>query len=243
MSDPTGNISEELISGMKAGDEQALAEVFSSYRERLRRIIQFRMDYRMAGRVSDSDVLQETYIAAAQRLRHFAQRSDMPPFLWLRLLVSQQLIDLHRQHLQAEMRDARKEVALHPARTSPHTSLAIAAQLVGKMTNVSEVVLRAERIERLEAVLNEMDEIDREVIALRHFEELSNFETANVLQIETSAASKRYLRAMTRLAKLMETHQASLRDPTPDSLPSVSPQDQPSSDRSSQRSNDHGRNN
>ena len=208
MSDPQGSISDELLGRMRAGDEEALAEVFSCYRERLRRIVRFRMDYRMAGRVSDSDVLQDTFIAAAKRLEHYERQPEMPAFLWLRLLVGQQLTDLHRQHLQAEKRDARKEVSLHSARTSPHTSMAIAVQLVGQMTTVSEVLDRAERIERLEAVLNEMDDVDREVIALRHFEELSNLETANVLQIEPSAASKRYLRAMGRLSKLMRKHQS-----------------------------------
>ncbi|NND97066.1 MAG: sigma-70 family RNA polymerase sigma factor [Pirellulaceae bacterium] len=194
---------------MRAGDQNALAEIFSRYRERLRRIVRFRLDYRLAGRISDSDVLQETFIAAAKRLDHFAQHDEMQPFLWLRLVTGQQLVDLHRQHVQAEMRDVRKEVSLQQHATSPHTSLAIAAQLAGPMTAVSEIVARAERIERLEATLNQMDPIDREVIALRHFEELSNVETAKVLGIETSAASKRYIRAMARLGELMNEFQQS----------------------------------
>ncbi len=194
---------------MRDGSEEALAEVFSHYRERLRRIIQFRIDYRIAGRVSESDVLQEAYIAAAKRLDHFSKQPQMPAFLWLRLLIGQQLIDLHRQHLQAEMRDVRKEVSLQQNAPSPHTSMAIAAQLAGPMTAVSEVVARAERIERLEATLNQMDPIDREVIALRHFEELSNVETAKVLGIEQPAASKRYIRAMARLGELMAEFNAS----------------------------------
>ena len=209
-SDNIGTISDELLIRMRSGDEQALAAVFSSYRERLRRIIQFRLDYRIAGRISDSDVLQETYIAAAKRLPHFVQQLEMPAFLWLRLLVRQQLIDLHRQHLQAEIRDVRKEVSLQPMRPSAHTSMAIAAQLVGKMSAVSEIVARAERVERLEQALNEMDSMDREVIALRHFEELSNIETAKVLELSTSAASKRYLRAMKKLSHLMADYQASI---------------------------------
>ncbi|MGB7345168.1 MAG: sigma-70 family RNA polymerase sigma factor [Pirellulaceae bacterium] len=188
---------------MRSGDQDALAEVFSHYRQRLRQIVRFRLDHRLANRISDSDVLQESFIAAAKRLDHFATQDEMPPFLWLRLITQQQLVDLHRQHLQAEMRDVRKEVSLPGHSPSPHTSLAIAAQLVGKMTAVSELVARAERIEKLESVLNQMDPIDREVIALRHFEELSNIETSRVLNIETSAASKRYLRAMKRLGELM----------------------------------------
>ncbi len=209
MTDLAADIADDLLDRMRDGSEQALAEVFSHYRERLRRIIQFRIDYRIAGRVSDSDVLQEAYIAAAKRLDHFSQQQQMPAFLWLRLLVGQQLIDLHRQHLQAEMRDVRKEVSLQYNAPSPHTSMAIAAQLAGPMTAVSEVVARAERIERLEATLNHMDPIDREVIALRHFEELSNVETAKVLGIEQPAASKRYIRAMARLGELMAEFNAS----------------------------------
>jgi RNA polymerase sigma-70 factor (ECF subfamily) len=203
MSDPI-EPSQDLLRLMREGDQDALAEVFSSYRQRLRRIIRFRLDYRLANRVSDSDVLQESFIAAAKRLDHFTNQQDMPAFLWLRLITQQQLVDLHRQHLQAEMRDVRKEVSLSTNAPSPHTSLAIAVQLEGKMTAVSEVLARAERIEKLEAALNQMDTIDREVIALRHFEELSNIETAEVLSIATSAASKRYLRAMRRLGELMK---------------------------------------
>ncbi len=209
MTDVPENISDDLLRNMRDGSEEALAEVFSHYRERLRRIIRFRIDYRVAGRISDSDVLQDTYIAAAKRLDHFVGNDEMPPFLWLRLVASQQLVDLHRQHLQAEMRDVRKEVSLQHSQPSPHTSMAIAAQLAGKVTAVSEVVARAERIERLEKTLNEMDPIDREVIALRHFEELSNVETARVLDIEKSAASKRYVRAMARLGELMAEFAAS----------------------------------
>jgi len=209
MSDVAADIADELLAQMRSGSEEALAEVFSHYRERLRRIIQFRIDYRIAPRVSDSDVLQDAYIAAAKRLGHFSKQQEMPAFLWLRLLVGQQLIDLHRQHLQAEMRDVRKEVSLQQHAPSPHTSMAIAVQLAGPMTAVSEVVARAERIERLEATLNQMDPIDREVIALRHFEELSNVETAKVLGIEQPAASKRYIRAMARLGELMAEFNAS----------------------------------
>ncbi len=205
MSEPSAEITDELAAKMRSGSEEALAEVFLHYRERMKRIIRFRLDYRIAGRISDSDVLQETYIAAAKRLGHFADQKEMPPFLWLRLLIGQQLVDLHRQHLQAGMRDARKEISIQQTGPSPHTSMAIAARLVGRATGVSELVSRAEQIERLESTLNEMDSIDREVIALRHFEELSNIETAKVLQIDPAAASKRYVRAMGRLGELMAT--------------------------------------
>lgn len=208
MSEIATEVEDQVVAEMRGGSTDALAAAFSHYRERLRRIVRFRLDYRLTGRVSDSDVLQETFISACKRLGSFSKQREMSAFLWLRLMVGQQLVDLHRQHLQAEMRDVRKEVALQQAGPSPHTSVALAAQLVGQMTAVSEVLQRAERIEKLETTLNEMEEMDREVIALRHFEELSNVETAKVLQIEPTAASKRYVRAMARLASLMANFQA-----------------------------------
>ncbi|MDG2223760.1 MAG: sigma-70 family RNA polymerase sigma factor [Rubripirellula sp.] len=201
------NLAPEIVERMRGGDPQALADVFSHFRQQLERIVRFRLDYRLAARVSDSDVMQETFIAAAKRLDHFSNHPEMPPFLWLRLIVGQQLIDLHRRHFKTEMRDIRKEVSLQQT-ISPNTSLALAAKLAGPMISMSEIVAQAERIERLETVLNEMDPIDREVIALRHFEELSNLDTAQVLGIKPSASSKRYLRAMTRLGELMKQFHA-----------------------------------
>lgn len=200
---PQNELDELVESQMRSGSPDALAKAFSCYRERLKRIVQFRLDYRLAGRISDSDVIQEAYIAAATRLESFKTNEEMPAFLWLRLMVSQQLIDMHRQHVGAAKRDVRREVSLH-AGPSPHTSMAIAAHLVGQLTAASKLIEKEESIEKLEKTLNEMDEVDREVIALRHFEELSNIETAKVLEIEPAAASKRYVRAMARLGELME---------------------------------------
>ncbi len=121
---------QQFGSAMRAGDAAALGEAFEQYRNRLRRIVRFRLDYRLAGRISESDVLQEVYIAAAKRLDYFGQK-DMSPFLWLRLMVGQQLIDLHRQHLKAGKRDAKREISLDARAPSLHTSVANAAQLVG----------------------------------------------------------------------------------------------------------------
>lgn len=199
---------DDLVRKMRSGDEHALAEVFSHYRARLRRIIKFRLDYRMAGRVSDSDVLQETYLAAAQRLPHFRQHEEMSPFLWLRLVTSQKLVDLQRQHVGAEKRDVRREISIVHNPMSAATSVAIASHLVGRLQTASKLLQQAEQIAKLEVTLNDMDDLDREVIALRHFEELSNVETAAVLEIEPSAASKRYVRAMKRLGELMSGFQS-----------------------------------
>lgn len=193
----------QLIAQFTAGEDAALASLFTHFKGRLERIVRFRLDHRMAGRVSPADVLQEAYISASKRTEHFREKPDMPFFVWLRLLVHQQLADLHRQHLQAEMRDVRREISLEQQPISPHTSMAMAAQLVGHNTSPSQAFSRVERISSLERALNQMEPIDREVIALRHFEELTNAEVAQVLNIGTAAASKRYVRAIKRMKEVV----------------------------------------
>lgn len=197
--------SPELLE-LKRDGEQALARFFAESRDRLKKIVQFRLDYRLKGRVSESDIIQDTYVRAAKRLDGFLEKPDMPFFVWLRLEIQQRLAEIHRFHFNAEKRDVRKEVALpKPQQVPGQTSLAIAAHLVAQLTSPSQVYHRAEQIAQLETALNTMNEVDREVIALRHFEELSNIETAQVLGIEAPAASKRYFRALKRLREIMES--------------------------------------
>lgn len=193
-----------LIKRLQTGDDAALADLFSLYQPRLERIVRFRLDHRLARRVSEADVIQEAYLNASKRLQHFLQQEDFPFFVWLRLIINQTLIDLQRQHLQAGIRDVRKEVSLEGAGISAQTSLAMAAVLVGKVTSASRAFSRVERVATLEQALNHMEEIDREVIALRHFEELSNHEVAKVLGIDEQASSKRYVRAMKRMKDILK---------------------------------------
>ena len=193
----------EIIERLKSDRDEALAHFFSLVRERLKRIVNFRLDYRLNGRISESDVIQDTYVRASQRLDSFLEKPEMPFFVWLRLEVQQQLVDIHRHHFGAEKRDIRKEVAIAKPKAG-QTSMALAAHLVAQLTSVSQLFERAEQIASVEKTLDEMNELDREVIALRHFEELSNIEAAEVLGIQPAAASKRYLRALKRLREIME---------------------------------------
>jgi RNA polymerase sigma-70 factor (ECF subfamily) len=144
-------------------------------------------------------VLQDAYIDVAQKLPEYLKRSDFPFFLWLRLVVGERLLRVHRHHLGAAMRNASREISLHRGSIPEASSVSLAAQLLGQITSASRAVLRAEARAMIQEVLNSMDPIDREVIALRHFEELSNDEVATVLGMSKSAASKRYVRAMLRL--------------------------------------------
>jgi RNA polymerase sigma-70 factor (ECF subfamily) len=190
---------DELLCRAGAGDAQAAAALFARYRDRLRRMVQLRLDRRLQGRLDPSDVLQETYLVLAKRLPEYADNRALPFFLWLRLLTGQKLIDLHRQHLGAKMRDAGQEVSLYRGALPQASSVSLAAQLLGRLTAPSRAAVRAETQLRVQEALNSMDPLDREVLTLRHFEMLTNEETAQVLGIKKSAASSRYLAALRRL--------------------------------------------
>jgi RNA polymerase sigma-70 factor (ECF subfamily) len=201
MADDTGEF-DNLLRQAKAGDEQARAALFSRYREQLRRMVHLRLDRRLQGRLDASDVLQEAYLDFARRFPQYDE-SRIPFYLWLRQLTGQKLIDLHRHHLGAKMRDAGQEVSLYRGALPQASSVSLAAQLLGKLTSASRAAIRAETQLRVQEALNSMDALDREVLTLRHFEMLTNEETAQVLGIRKSAASNRYIRAMKRLKELL----------------------------------------
>lgn len=194
---------ELLIKQLHGGDQAALGELFSRFQPRLWRTAHFRLDPRLAGRVDADDVLQESYLNAAKRLQHYLDGPEMPVFLWMRLIVNQTLVDVHRRHLGAQRRNAALERRMHVG-CDPGTSISIAAHLLGHLTTPSGAALREEMHDQLEQALESMPEIDREVLALRHFEELSNGETARVLGIGEKAASNRYTRALLRLREIMQ---------------------------------------
>jgi RNA polymerase sigma-70 factor (ECF subfamily) len=206
MADPVGNDPNLLLRRALAGDESALAALFDGHRERLRRMIRLRLDRRLSGRVDASDVLQEAYLDVRKRIAEYARDPAAMPFhLWLRLIAGQRLTDVHRYHLGAQMRDAGQEVSLHRGPFPQASSIALAAQLLGKMTSASKAAIRAEHKLIVQETLNGMDPIDREVLALRHFEHLSNDETALVLGLSKSAASNRYIRALRRLKEILSS--------------------------------------
>lgn len=192
----------DLLRRVKEGDQQALAELFSLHRDRLWRIINFRLDPRLLGRVDADDILQEAYLAAAQRINHYLDDSTQTFFIWLRLIANQTLIDVHRRHLGAQMRDASRDMSIH-AHYAQATSMSIASQLLGNFTSPSQVMLRDEASKQIEQAIDSMEPIDREVLALRHFEELTNSEVAEVLDIQQKAASIRYVRALKRLKDVL----------------------------------------
>jgi RNA polymerase sigma-70 factor (ECF subfamily) len=199
-----GRTNEELLEAARGGDEAALATLVERHRDRLARMVRLRMDRRLQGRVDASDVVQDAYLAVRGKFAQYAADSQLPFYLWLRLEVGQKLVDVHRFHLGTQMRDAGQEVSLHRGPLPQVSSLSLAEQLLGKLTTASRAAMRAELKLRVQEALNSMDPNDREVLILRHFEELSNAEAAQVLGIKPSAAVNRYVRALKRLKDVFQ---------------------------------------
>ncbi len=194
---------EELLQFLQADGEHGFVELFSRYRHRLRQMLEFRMDRRMRGREDPSDILQEVYIDAHQRLPHYLKKPELSFYVWLRQLTTQRLIDVHRRHLKAEVRNVNQEVSLNNRRLAA-TSASMAMQLAAHFASPSQLAVRAELVSIIEETLDGMDHVDREVLALRHFEELRNSEVAEVLGIKEAAASNRYVRALSRLQEVLQ---------------------------------------
>src|SRR5262249_16483936 len=188
-----------LLEQARAGDQEALNALLAQHRPRLRRMVELRLDRRLPARIDASHVIQEAYVEVVTRLNEYLSQPSYPLLLWLRWIVGERLLKLHRHHLGTQMRDAGLEVSIYRGALPEASSAALAAQLLGQHTSPTQAAVRAERMIRLQEALNTLDIMDREVLSLRHFEELTLAETAQSLGIEESAAAKRYIRALRRL--------------------------------------------
>lgn len=183
--------------------DAAFSDFFTAHRARLKRMVRLRIGPELQGRLDESDVLQETWLEASARLDEYVAEPKVPLFLWLRFLVRQKLISLRRHHVEAQARDVRREIKLAPPRGTDASTEVLAAQLLGHLTTPTHAVRRAEMQAQLHRRLAQMDPIDRQVLVLRHFERLSNVETALEMELSEAAASKRYVRALARLREMM----------------------------------------
>jgi RNA polymerase sigma-70 factor (ECF subfamily) len=192
-----------LLQQVAAGDQQAWGALLERHRPRLRRMVELRLDPRLQGRLDASDVIQEAYLTASVQLTEYLKQPTIPFYLWLRLVTGQKLVLLHRNHLRTKARDAGRQVSLDRGPHPAASSVALASTLIGSGPTPSEAAAEIEQRRRLQEALNRMNPLDREVLALRHFEQLTNAETAQVLGLESSAASKRYVRALERIKEVL----------------------------------------
>lgn len=193
---------DELISRLRSGDQQALEALHTRHRRRLKQMLDLRMDRRLRGRVDASDILQEVFLDARLRISHFVEQEKLSFFVWLRKLTKQRMIDVHRQHLKTQMRDIKQEISIdHGAAAA--SSASMARLLVDRIATPSQLAMKAEGIRQIERALDRLDPIDREILTLRHLEELRNSEVAQILGLKEAAASNRYIRALSRLREMV----------------------------------------
>ncbi len=184
---------------LRCGGQRALADLFARNWAGLRNMVRLRLDARVARRCDPSDILQEAYLDASRRLGSYLAKRPMSPRVWLRFLTRQRLAEFHRRHLGAGKRDVRQEWPLRPTAATGVDSHALSCALVGRLAAPSAAAMQNEMHDRLQSALESLPPLDREILSLRHFEELTNSETAEELGITTAAASKRYIRALERL--------------------------------------------
>lgn len=187
---------------------EELASSFTEFQPRLERMIEFRLDPRIRNRIDPGDILQDSFMEAQRRLSDFNSNLATSLYVWVRQLTIQILIDVHRANFR-QKRNVGQEIRLDRAGGNQNaTSLLMANELVGQISTPSKQMSREEDLEKLRIALDTMEKIDQEVLALRHFEQLGNNDVAEILGIGVTAASNRYVRAMSRLAEIVNQLQA-----------------------------------
>lgn len=202
-SEPNELDRESWLQQLEEDPDKALSNAFEQYRLRLKKSLITRLNPRLVKLIDADDVLQDAFLAARQRLEHFISHGDISPFVWLRLIVQQTVVDLHRHHFGVQKRDLRREIVNQEGPSWSQTTVSIAQQLVAEVSSPSAAMKRDELHNELTVAIDSLSETDREVIVLRHFEELRNQEVAEVLGIEVKAASIRYVRALNRLKEVL----------------------------------------
>ncbi len=189
----------------RGGDRGALAALFAKHRDRRRRMVELRIDARLRAWREPSDVVQEAFLDVVRDFNAYLADPKLPPLLWLRLHVGRRLMTLHRRHLGTKMRDAGLRISLYQNALPRASSATLASMLLGRLTSPARAAQQAERLLRVQEALNSLGPIDREVLALRHFEQLGRSETAQVLGITQDASAKRHFRALKRLGDALAT--------------------------------------
>jgi len=197
----------DLITLLQTEPFGGLSYAFETYSARLHQAVRLRLNRRICGRLDESDVLQEVFLAAVRELPGYLADPGVPVFVWLYQLTKRQVSDAHRKHIMADRRSVyRESISLNELRSGDFSgsTQAMTEILISQMKSPSSNAIRAERQRHILAGLQQMDEMDREVLLLRHFELLSNNDTAAILEISTSAASNRYVRALQRLTSIVK---------------------------------------
>ena len=203
VANPCAEGSPTLVELLQCDGRQALAELFRQHHPHLVGLVRQRLDPRLAGRIDPDDVLQEAYLDAAARLDHYLALDHVPPLLWIKMVVGQTLVNVHRRHLATKKRDAGREVAVTDAISFAGSSTA------RPPAAPDQAAMRSELHRQVVGALDAISSRDRQILVLRHFEGLSNREVAERLGIQQKAASIRYVRAIGRLKGILQQRRIS----------------------------------
>lgn len=200
---PDATNTQELLAGAKKGEPGAVDQLLAKHRDAVRRMIDLRLDPAIVQRLDASDVVQEVLIEANRRLKDYLKNPPMPFHLWLRHIAKDHIIDAHRRHHQAQKRGVNREQPIHRPAWAERSSLELAGQLMDQDLTPASAAIQEEMQRRLREAIEQLDDDDREVILMRHYEMLANQEVAESLGLTEAAASMRYLRAVRKLRDLL----------------------------------------
>jgi RNA polymerase sigma-70 factor (ECF subfamily) len=200
---PNTTETQELLAGAGKGESSAVNQLLDRHREALRNMVRARMDQKLARRVDASDVVQDVLLEASQRLNDYIRDPKLPFGLWLRQMAQDRIIDLHRRHRVAVRRSIDREQALGAPARGDRSSLELLSQLRDPELTPAAASLRKELHERFVEAIDRLEGEDREILLMRHFEQLGNSEAAELLGLSQPAAGMRYLRALRRLREVL----------------------------------------
>jgi RNA polymerase sigma-70 factor (ECF subfamily) len=193
----------EWLRAAADGDEAASQRLLARHRGRLRQMVAVYLDRRLSARVDPSDIVQEALADAARGLAAYLRAPPLPFYPWLRQFARQRLLQLHRRHIGARRRSVEREAPWDIA-LSDQSADALADRLIANGTSPSRRLIRDELRRRVQAAMERLAERDREILVMRHLEEMSAAEIAAILGISEGAIRVRLLRALTRLRNLLD---------------------------------------
>ncbi|MBL8811072.1 MAG: sigma-70 family RNA polymerase sigma factor [Planctomycetaceae bacterium] len=207
---PQSDKTQDLLNEVAGGDKSAVNRLMDRHRDAVRRMIQMRLDQAVARRVDASDVVQDVMLEASQRLTDYLQNPSMPFHLWLRQLAKDRIIDMHRRHRGAQRRSVDREQNFSGLGSDDQSAADLAGLLKDAELTPAAAALRQEMQNRFLLALDHLEEGDREIIVMRHFEHLGNSEVADALGLSAPAAGMRYLRAIRKLREFLGSDDASV---------------------------------
>ncbi|MCA9190648.1 MAG: sigma-70 family RNA polymerase sigma factor [Planctomycetales bacterium] len=202
---PQHEDTQHLLASIRDGDEQAMEHLLARYRDSLHRLVGGRIDPKILRRTDVSDVVQEVLVEASRRIPEYVANPILPFHLWIRQIAKDRIIDSYRRHRGSAKRSLDREQPLDvPQKYVDQSSLDIAAQLKDPELTPAAMLVQKELAAHVQARMELLEERDREILLMRHFEQLGNQEIALALGISEPAASMRYLRALKKLRALIE---------------------------------------